>query len=267
MSANLYNSYRLPVPEEFSNIFSHFYVAENNTSQPVTKSLMPTFQTILAFSFGSVTTLVSDNTTEIKVDKVLVIGPVKKAFAYTIPPGGSLLVVSFKNDAFFRFFGPVTLRDHVPANPDGLLNENCFTHLWQQLAIIDDIEHKVAMILEFSRPYIKDPSLTATLLANFDNPGLSPIKAVAEMTNKTERAIQQQHKRQFGFTSKEKLRYLRFLKTLQYLQQTRETVNWQDVVHDYGFYDQSQLIHDFRHFINLTPKQYIAFQQDVYMGK
>jgi len=39
-----YNNFRISVPEEFEDVFSHFYFAENNTGQPLTKTLLPSYQ-------------------------------------------------------------------------------------------------------------------------------------------------------------------------------------------------------------------------------
>jgi hypothetical protein len=47
-----YNEYRISVPQEFENVFTHFYFAENISENPVTKTLLPTYQTILYSVLG-----------------------------------------------------------------------------------------------------------------------------------------------------------------------------------------------------------------------
>lgn len=265
MPNDTYNSYRIPIPDTFSEVFSHFYIVENNSPEPVTKSLIPTFQTLLVFSFGIPVKLAADNS-EMMVEKCLVLGPLKKSLSYTLPPGAEMFVVSFKDDAFYRFFGLLPFADHIPVNPDDLIAENCFTLLWHKLKAIGDSEERSRILLDFCVPYLKTRSETAALLADFTNETQSAIKAVAQITHKTERTIQQEHKKHFGFSAKEKMRYSRFLKTMQYLQQAPKEINWQDIVHTFGYYDQSQLIHDFKYYINISPKQYLAFQQHICMG-
>ena len=135
-------SFRIDPPEEIQEIVTHFYVAQNNSDKAITKKLVPTFQTILVFSFGNLTQLVSDENTPIEVGKCVVLGPVKNSFTYRIPSGGQLLVVNFKDDAFYRFFGEAMLGQGRPIHPDQLLTENCFDNLWHQLSELPTSEER-----------------------------------------------------------------------------------------------------------------------------
>jgi hypothetical protein len=94
-SDHSYTSYRISVPSIFEDVFSHFYAAENHTNEPITKTLLPSFQTILIFSFGTHATLQSKHA-ELEVDKCLALGPIKQAFDYTLPVGANILVANFK---------------------------------------------------------------------------------------------------------------------------------------------------------------------------
>ncbi|WP_228414369.1 hypothetical protein [Chryseobacterium sp. CH21] len=130
-----YNEYRISVPQEFETVFTHFYFAENNSENSVTKTFLPTYQTILLFCFGESATMSTRENTIIAVDKCMVFGPVRQAFEYTLPAGCSILVANLKDDAFFRFFGKISIEQSV-RHPDDLLEENCFTYLWHQLTPI-----------------------------------------------------------------------------------------------------------------------------------
>lgn len=261
-----YHHYRLPVPNEFEAVFSHFYFAENRLNDPITKTLLPSFQTIMVFNFGTKARLISSAENEIEVEKCIVLGPIKSAFEYTLAPGTQILVANFKGDAFYRFFGKAFLSDHLVINPDEEMEENCFTYLWQQLNSIASISDRVDCILDFCRPYLKLQDSTAALLANFKDEALNPIKSIAEETGQTERNIQLMHKKHFGYSAKEVSRYQRFIKAIKQIEQillSSKNVDWFKIIEECGYYDQSQLIHDFKHFINLSPKHYLRFQQDI----
>ncbi|AZB11004.1 AraC family transcriptional regulator [Chryseobacterium sp. G0162] len=261
-----YHNYRLPVPKEFETVFSHFYFAENNSKDPVTKTLLPSFQTIMVFNFGTKARLISSVQNEIEIDKCIVLGPIKSAFEYTLTPGAQILVANFKDDAFYRFFGKAFLSDHLPTHPDEAMEENCFTCLWHHLNGITGISDKVDFILDFCRPYLKLQDSTSALLANFKDDTLNPIQSIAEETGQTERNIQLMHKKHFGYSAKEVSRYKRFIKAIGKIQQvllSSKNVDWFEIVDECGYYDQSQLIHDFKHFINLSPKHFVRFQQDI----
>lgn len=261
-----YNNFRIPVPTEFEDVFSHFYFAENTSSMTVTKTLLPSYQTILIFNFGSKILLYSKQNTEIEVDKCLVLGPIKQAFNYTLPSNSEILVANFKNDAFYRFFGNAFVAEHLPINPDNLLDENCFTVLWTNLLPIQNINHRIDYILEFCKPYLRFRNIIAEKLSNFNDETQNSIKSVASQQNQTERNIQLYHKKYLGYTAKEIYRYQRFLKAIELIQinASKSTkIDWFEIITECGYYDQSQLIHDFKHFIKLSPKQYIKFQQDI----
>ncbi|EJL74834.1 helix-turn-helix domain-containing protein [Chryseobacterium populi] len=261
-----YTHSRISVPAEFESVFSHFYFAENNTEQPVTKTLLPTYQTILLFCFGENATMVTKENTVVEVDKCIAFGPVRQAFNYTLPSKTSILAANFKDDAFYRFFGKAVIEKHSVVHPDHLLNENCFTDLWHELSAIYPATEKVSHILEFCQLYLQDQEAAAKLLSRFKEENLNPVKIIAEQTRQSERNIQLKQKEQFGYSSKEINRYHRFLKAIQLIEKNiaqRQKVEWFEIISACNYYDQSQLIHDFKHFLHLSPSRYLRFQQDI----
>lgn len=261
-----YHQLRISVPIEFENVFSHFYFAENTSEQAVTKTLLPTYQTILLFCFGKNASLITKEKTKLTVDKCIVFGPIRHAFDYTLPQKTSILVANFKDDAFYRFFGKTTIQNNAVLHPDKLLRENCFTNLWQEISTLRSTQEQVDHIFAFCRLYLQDQNVTSKLLSNFNDNNLNPIKTVAGQTGQSERNIQLKHKELFGYSSKEIIRYSRFLKAIKAIEkkiEDQDMVEWFSIIDECGYYDQSQLIHDFKHFLNISPKQYLKFQQDI----
>lgn len=264
---NGYNGYRIAVPPVFEEVFSHFYFAENRSGESITKTLIPSFQTIMIFSFGAPASLLPRQSEEIAVDKCLVIGPIKQAFDYTLSPQAAILVANFKDDAFFRFFGNAAVSQPAPVHPDKLLDENCFTNLWSTLNTLTDNAARVDCILDFCRPYLRHRAPLAGQIAGFDNDLLNPVKEIAEKNHLSERAVQLNHKKHFGYSAKEISRYQRFLKAVQLIQtialSNSAKMDWFEIIDQCGYYDQSQLIHDFKHYLNLSPSKYLKFQEAI----
>nr|WP_315026864.1 AraC family transcriptional regulator [uncultured Chryseobacterium sp.] len=261
-----YKELKIPVPEEFENVFTHFYFAENDSEKAVTKVLLPTYQTILLFCFGEKASMSTKEKTIITVDQCMVFGPVRQAFEYTLPSKTSILVANFKEDAFFRFFGRGAVEAQLALHPDGLLKENCFADLWKQLHQLTSPAEQTDCILNFCKPYLSDQDQTSKLLSSFENDYLNPIKTIAEQTHQTERNIQQKQKKQFGYSLKEINRYNRFLRAIKIIEEEsrqQNKINWFNIITPCGYYDQSQLIHDFKHFLHISPTQYVKFQQDI----
>jgi AraC-like DNA-binding protein len=261
-----YSNFKIAVPIDYEDVFSHFYFAENTTAETITKTLLPSYQTILIFNFGTTTILYSNQKTEIEINKCLILGPIKQAFDYSLPPKSKILVANFKDDAFYRFFGNASVAEHLPINPDDLLDENCFTALWKELSKINDINHQVNYILDFCKPYLKQRNTIAEQLTNFNDGNLNAIKSIASQQNQTERNIQLNHKKHLGYSAKEINRYQRFLKAIELLQSIASTsakIDWFEVINECGYYDQSQLIHDFKNYIKISPTKYLKFQQEI----
>ncbi|MDR7212332.1 DUF6597 domain-containing transcriptional factor [Flavobacterium piscis] len=264
------NNYKIAVPSAFETVFSHFYFAENKTDSPITKTLIPSFQTILVFNFGKKLSLKSQQNTIVEVGKCLVLGPIKQAFDYTLNPDSEILVANFKEDAFYRFFGNTLLTCSLPIHPDALIPENCFTILWEELRNIAHTKERVNYILEFCKPYLREQNTITTLLADFKNENLNPIKVIASQTNQTERNIQLNQKKFFGYTVKEISRYERFLKAVEGIQKNSSNnlkTDWLSIVDQCGYYDQSQLIHDFNYYMNISPTKFLKFQSDICISK
>ena len=261
-----YNDYRMPVPTGFQEVFSHFYYVKNSSGQTVTRTLLPSYQTILIFNFGARAILHSEHNAQIKLQKCIALGPIKKAFDYSLPEGSEILVVSFKDDAFYRFFGGAALAEHVPIDPDILLQQDCFTSLWNDLSKLNDNSSRINLILQFAEPYLLHRNRIAAQLANFDQQTLNPIKAIASLNNQTERNTQINHKKYFGYSAKEFNRYVRFLKAIELIPQLlarNPKIDWFEVITECGYYDQSQLIKDFKYYTNLRPSEYLKFQKDI----
>lgn len=261
-----YQNYRIAVPPAFEEVFSHFYYAENSSGETVSKTLLPSYQTIMVFSFGAPVSFISNQNDEVIIDKCIVVGPLKKAVDYTLPPNAEILVANFKGDAFFRFFGIAAIAENLSVHPDDLLNENCFTGLWIALCKISNTNDRVNWLLDFCKPYLQQRNPIAGQIASFDDGNQSPIKAISVENNLSERAIQLNHKKYLGYSAKEISRYQRFLKAIQLIQTIAtdtSKIDWFEIISECDYYDQSQLIHDFKHYLNLSPSKYMKLQQDI----
>lgn len=261
-----YNSYRIEVPAAFEDVFSHFYVAENNSGETIVKTLLPSYQTIMIFSFGAPASFITKTDEEITVEKCMVLGPIKHALSYSLQPGAEIFICNFKDDAFFRFFTNADLSRELALHPDELLDQNCFTVLWSELKQMSCNEKRVQMLLHFAKPYLRTRNDIAGQIAGFDRDNSSTIKEIAQKNRLSERSIQLNHKKHFGYTSKEIHRYKRFLKAIQLVQTISAgstKMDWFEVIDQCGYYDQSQLIKDFNHYLQLTPAKYLKFQEAI----
>ncbi|MEL0638783.1 helix-turn-helix domain-containing protein [Marinomonas sp. TI.3.20] len=260
-----YISDHISISDEFEDVFSHCYYAANNTCNIVTKTLLPSFQTMLILNFGESILFEIDKETRVVVDKFLFFGPIKKAFKYHLPVNSEILVITFKDDAFYRFFG-LTLDTSSLISTTENINDNCFNVLWCDLKKQTTTTERLDSIFAFCRPYLKARTLLSKLLLENTERTFDKVKLIAKQQNKTERTIQMHHRKHFGFSVKENSRYVRFKKAITLIQNSimiNAKVDWFDIIIKCGYYDQSHLIHDFKNYLNLTPTQYIQLQNEI----
>lgn len=262
---------RIAVPAAFEDVFTHFYEARNFTNEAIHKTLLPSYQTILIFSFGEAVRFTSPQGSMLDLDKVVVLGPIKQPIDYTLPPGVDMLVVNFKSDGFFRFFGKALASAQISVDPDAIIKDNCFNSLWSVLKD-KDTANRIQVLLDFAQPYLRDKDETLEQLDRYaQDANVNAIKVVAHDTRQSERNIQLKYKKHLGYSAKEIARYQRFLNTIEFLgssaAENAKAVDWQDVVTQFGYYDQSQLIHDFKHYLNLSPTKFLKFQQDICVAR
>ena len=261
-----YSSCRISTPPAYEDVFSHFYHAKNNSDAVIEKTLLPSYQTIMIFNFGIPASFVTQTHELITVDRCMVLGPIKQAFNYILPVGAEILVCNFKDDAFIRFFANADLTQGLTVHPDKLLSQNCFTTLWSEIHKTNSNSNRVEMILGFCEPYLRNRDEIAEQIANLDGTSFSPIKEISKKSNLSERSVQVHHKKHFGYTSKEIYRYRRFLKAIQLVNLISagdSKVDWFEIIEQCGYYDQSQLIKDFNHYLRISPSKYLKFQEAI----
>lgn len=88
------------------------------------------------------------------------------------------------------------------------------------------------------------------------NPQISTVSDLAELTGISQQRLERLSRRIFGFPPKLLLRRQRFLRTLATVMETPD-VKWSDAL-DGQYFDQAHFNREFRAFIGMSPKQYLA---------
>lgn len=258
-----FENIRIPVPPELADVFSHFYYAKNNTKKEIIKTLVPNFQGIFIFSFGEKVVINPSHDDARAIDKFIFLSPIKHALEYNLADGSEIFVINFIDDAVYRFFGSTKITNHNNFEETSYV---CFSKLWQKLKKINNQNEKANFIINFCKPYLAERNFQSELLLKSKDSIFNPIKKVAVETEQTVRSIQLHHKKHFGYSAKEIQRYVRFLRVtshLDYLIKGNKKVKWFEIIELYGYYDQSHLISDFKHFLNISPSSYLKLEQSI----
>lgn len=128
------------------------------------------------------------------------------------------------------------------------------------------MDKQVNFILNLSDTYLRKQNIIAKYITNIDVQNLNPIKVVANKINQTQRNIQINQKKYFGYSVKEIVRYKRFFKAIEIIEKMSSEsskIDWFTIIIECGYYDQSQLIKDFNFYLNTNPTKYFKFRENI----
>ena len=253
-----------PPLEDVITSFYHMLVAPGGT--PITRHVCPNLEMMLVFNFGVPVRISFHNNpldTEV-IGRTAVIGPLRQMLNYELLPGADALVVNFKFNGFQRLFGmPLTgLTGEGLKGAEILKDDGLFDRLWEELAALPTTEQRVGLLKQSAVGLLKEnDQVLQTIISNlaqFFDPCVDPVKAIAADTRLSERSIQMKFQKHTGYSVKELLRFLRFKEVIAYiLARSNQKIAIFDLITRHDYHDQSHLIKDFQYFLGLAPQQFI----------
>jgi len=255
------------IGEPLNDVVKHLYcIRTSENFNAIVQHLSPNLEMMLVFNFGKPVrvSFADDEFQDLKMEKMAVVGPLRKMLNYEILPNTSLIAVVFTADGFYRLFQlPVdSLSGETVIDPDELLGISGFEALWQELSKLKDLEQKVDLLKAYGLSFIQRPEEGSMPLLNgigyFQQESVQPVRAIAMDSDLSERTIQLRFKKYLGYSPKELLRFIRFKKVIhQILQMENEQVDWYSLIETFGYHDQSHLIKDFHHYLGTTPQKFV----------
>lgn len=253
------------VSPPLSDIVKHFYVMQSGLDFVTTTAhLSPNYEMMLLFNFGAPVrfSFAADPLGSMQIEKVAVLGPLRKMLNYELLPETDLLTVVFNLDGFYRLFRvPLdALEGKEVLDPDSL--KPGFGELWEVLQRMASTEERVQVLKDYISTAADTVEEGAQPLLEgadyFNDPMLQPAKAIAADADLSERTVQMRFKKYVGYSPKEMLRFLRFKQVINSIEHnTADTIDWFDLIHDFGYHDQSHLIKDFQHYLGTSPETFI----------
>jgi AraC-like DNA-binding protein len=243
------------VEPPLSDIVKHFYAFQTTADYEETVGhLSPNFEMMLIFNFSN-PFKISYAAEPLKepVNQVAILGPLRRMLNYQLLPNADTLVAVFNLDGFYRLF---------QVTPDEVYTPDAtMTDLWavlQRSSLAERAEILSEYILSATRASDEASIPLLDGAAYFDDPHIQPGKAIADDSQLSERTIQLRFKKYVGYSPKEMLRFLRFKQVINSIEQHPENeIDWFDLIHDFGYHDQSHLIKDFNHYLGTTPQTFI----------
>jgi AraC-like DNA-binding protein len=185
----------------------------------------------------------------------------------SIPKALSVVSIIFKPDGFYKIFKIPSSEvyngffetDQVISADIKLLREQLeeSKNMYEKKTCIDSFLMK-QWIKNEQKYYRIDSGFNIAAYIQHNN-GNIRMKHLATEFNVSERTLQREVKRAFGFSPKELCKIIRFNNHLDYITK-QKTVNWSDMVFQFGYYDQNHLINEFKKATGITPEVYLKHQ-------
>ncbi|GAA0536075.1 AraC family transcriptional regulator [Chitinophaga japonensis] len=252
---------RYETDARLAGVLSHFYVISvPENASPGEQHLSPNLEMMVVFNFGPPVSFSFADAAigGHAIDRIGILGPLRKMMNYALPPGADLLILPFILDGFYRF---------LPLSPDKLEETGVQAHtqrledIWQMLAALPEPGKRIAALTDYLLLHIpQSEAATQPMLDNvaaLHDPLLNPVKVIADRYGLSERTVQLRFRKYVGYSPKELLRFLRFKQVLSSLPgQPKAKINWLELVVQYGYHDQSHLIKDFKYYTGISPQQF-----------
>lgn len=215
----------------------------------------------LMFLLGGAMILNNEATTDQKLTKICVIAQQEGRFNIQFSPSTIFYGIVFYGEVFSKMFDfPL---DEL--TNQGIILENEIDPEYHQLheqlmagksdlecvQLIDDFIHR-----EFASLRMEAGKFDQFIAYIRQSQGLLSVEQMKDMANMSKRTLQRKMKATVGVSPKTYSQILRFNHALKMLT-TQPELDWHDVLHNSGYYDQAHFIKDFKRFTGRTPSEYM----------
>lgn len=187
----------------------------------------------------------------------------------TIPSGSMarMMVIMCKKGMAYPFF-PFPMDEIVNCVLDAdLIWGRSFAYLREKLLAAPDIDHifkltEDFLVRNFLGSSVMNPCVEYAVSEIIRQPDQVSLSRLSAKIGYSQKHFISMFKRQVGVTPKAYLKILRFQKAINDIERLVQ-VDWTDISHDCGFYDQAHFINDFKTFSGFTPEQYLKQKSDL----
>ncbi len=233
--------------EELSNIVEHYWVA--------TWSLGDKHHDQEILASGAVAAVVDSG----QFEKSGVSGPITGVFIRSLTGSGRAFGIKFRPTGIRAFYSkPVSTLTDTRIPFSDVFGAAGFRYEQAQLAEHDDcgLVTRANEFLLRKNPVIDDSaSVARRAYLKIEDPSIQTTASLAESMGMSERTIQRYFREYVGVTPKWAIKRFRFQDALKQLQ-SGQTVDFTQLAHSLGYFDQSHFNHEFKAVMGCTPSSF-----------
>jgi AraC-like DNA-binding protein len=227
----------------------------------LTEKYIPRPDISVIFHFNNIPFIVEK--TYVKLEPFFATPILSKAITVKIEKNVDAFIVNCKPTVFSRLFNI----DMSPVSKHDIsLPQDIFYPVWKRLASLNSPEDRIGFFTEFINQYQPTPYTPDTIDFLYDAISeksiTEPLKEIMQNCDASARTIQRNLVKRAGVSPKKLARIVR----INYLWdkiKNENVVDYQDLIFDGSFFDQSHFIKDFKSITGETPHYFFTRNQEL----
>ena len=259
-----------PVPVELEGIIYHpvYLMLDHEKIKDLVARPFPNGNITLCFLNEKSITFYDDQLNEIKTDSSFIVGvhSLEKKYFLNIASKLEAIIINLKPGSFRRLFNQSSstvenrfadLIDFIPPEAE--------KHI-KSIFVIKNIDEKLNVIMEFLQILLnqkikeKDGFYHKALDLITESKCKITVNDLSNKLSASKRNFERSFHVNVGIAPKEYIRIQRMNFVFDYLLKSN-FVDWLEIIYDFGFYDQSHFIHEFKLVTGLTPSEFHNLQK------
>ena len=251
---------------QLEDYIQSYFILEANTSKEADEQMdflqnhsQGTFD--LMFGISGEIEMINHKKDTYAFSRIFIVGHQEGFFGIRIKPETCIFGVVFYPESFSKLFNfPL---DEITNKGRSLDSELSIEYLSIYAQLQDNISNssRVELLNQFS---VKQLSQVDFSFSKFDQliktirtgSGMLSVKDMVDQSNLSERSLQRKVKQLLGVGPKSYSSVMRINSVLAYMK-AHPAANWQDILFQFGYYDQAHFIKDFKRYTGRTPRSFV----------
>lgn len=243
-------------------VVNYLFLRTRNFEEQITEKFIPNGFSALVFNFSG-TVFVTDRTKRWTLPHCFLVKPLSRSITIHVGSAPDTMVVLLKTSVFTRFFN--TAIDYESGLPYQSLESLLTPALFQDLKKMDCCDARIQFFENFILEKIADPyqsdEIDKLYLRIMTEKGTTPIKQLLEESNFSPRSFRRKFLPRVGLCAKTLSRVVR-INELWTMYLSGQEIDFQNMIFDGRYFDQSHLIRDFKKLVGETPTRFFKRDQE-----
>lgn len=251
---------KFPPSEELKPFVECFFIWEGEAKEYLDVQSPPNSFAAMVFNYGDPYEAYQNCTVKTKVPKAFVCGLFTSNYHLVLKGNIGMAGIVFRPSALHNFFG-IRMSQLVNSRmPLELLLQDKAQWLGTHIKAALSDERRIKILEEFVFSHLSDAKARLSVIDEAielidQHKGSVSVETVAGQLKISRRYLEKKFLEKVGVSPKFYARIKRFVSLSKEVAYNKN-FNWQDIIFEYGFHDQSHLVKEFMEFNQMNPSDY-----------